>query len=74
MKKVSSIEENAHFGDALKILHSIIINTELTETIKWNAPVYELNGKKLMGLGAFKHHFGIWFFNGIFLKDEQNSL
>lgn len=78
MKKVSSveeyIEENAHFGDALKILHSIISTTELTETIKWNAPIYELNGKKVMGLGAFKHHFGIWFFNGVFLKDEQKLL
>lgn len=78
MKKVSSveeyIEENAHFGDALKILHSIISKTELTETIKWNAPIYELNGKKVMGLGAFKHHFGIWFFNGVFLKDEQKLL
>jgi len=78
MKKVSSveeyIEENTHFGDALKILHEIISNTELTATIKWNAPIYELNGKKVMGLGAFKNHFGIWFFNGVFLKDEQKLL
>ncbi len=78
MKKVSSveeyIEENAHFGDALKILHGIISRTELIETIKWNAPVYELNGKKVIGLGAFKHHFGIWFFSGVFLKDEQKLL
>ncbi len=78
MKKVSSveeyIEENAHFGDALQILHDIITATELEETIKWNAPVYELKGKKVVGLGAFKHHFGIWFFNGNFLKDEKNLL
>ncbi len=25
-------------------------------------------------LGAFKHHFGIWFFNGVFLKDDCNLL
>lgn len=78
MKKVSSveeyIEENAHFGDALKILHDIITSTELAETIKWNAPVYELKGKNVIGLGAFKHHFGVWFFNGHFLKDEKNML
>lgn len=78
MKKVSSIEEyieeNAHFGEALKTLHGIISSTELTESIKWNAPIYELNGKKVMGIGAFKHHFGIWFFNGIFLTDEQKLL
>jgi uncharacterized protein YdeI (YjbR/CyaY-like superfamily) len=28
----------------------------------------------VIGLGAFKHHFGIWFFNGVFLKDEKNLL
>ena len=27
-----------------------------------------------MGLGAFKNHFGIWFFNGVFLKDEKKLL
>jgi uncharacterized protein YdeI (YjbR/CyaY-like superfamily) len=27
-----------------------------------------------LGLGAFKNHFGIWFFNGVFLKDENNLL
>lgn len=78
MKKVSSveeyIEENAHFDEALKILRDIISSTELTESIKWNAPIYELNGKKVIGFGAFKNHFGIWFFNGVFLKDEQNLL
>ena len=52
MIKVSSveeyIEENVHFGDALKILQEIITSTELKETIKWNAPVYELKGRKLI--------------------------
>ncbi len=28
----------------------------------------------MIGLGAFKQHFGIWFFNGVFLKDEKNLL
>ena len=43
-----NIKENAHFGDALKILLDIITATELEETIKWNAPVYELKGRKLI--------------------------
>ncbi|HPF97896.1 MAG TPA: YdeI/OmpD-associated family protein, partial [Mangrovimonas sp.] len=33
-----------------------------------------LNGKNVLSFGAFKHHFGIWFFNGVFLKDEHNLL
>ena len=78
MKKIYSIEEyietNAHFGEALTLLRRIINTTELVETVKWSAPVYALNGKNVVGLGAFKNHFGIWFFNGVFLKDEQNLL
>ena len=27
-----------------------------------------------MAIGAFKNHFGIWFFNGVFLKDEKKLL
>ncbi|MFH6769605.1 DUF1801 domain-containing protein [Gaetbulibacter aquiaggeris] len=68
------IKEHAHFSEALKVLRSIITSTELEEHIKWNAPVYSLDGKNIIGLGAHKNHFGIWFFNGVFLKDEQNLL
>lgn len=78
MKKVHSVEEyiesNSHYGEALVILRDIITKTELEETLKWSAPVYTLNGKNVVGLGAFKNHFGIWFFNGVFLKDEHNLL
>ena len=78
MKKISSIneyiEEHSNFSDALRILQSIIENTELEASIKWNAPVYTINGKNVIGMGAFKNHFGIWFFNGVFLKDEQSVL
>jgi len=78
MKKPGSaeayIEEHAHFSEALKILRSVITSTELEEQIKWNAPVYSLDGKNIIGLGAFKNHFGVWFFNGVFLKDEQKLL
>jgi uncharacterized protein YdeI (YjbR/CyaY-like superfamily) len=78
MKKIQSVEEyietHEHFSDALTQLRNIIISTGLNEAIKWSAPVYDLDGKNVVGLGAFKHHFGIWFFNGVFLKDELNLL
>ena len=78
MKKVNSIEEyietHENFAKALIILRDIINSTELVETLKWSAPVYTVNGKNVIGLGAFKHHFGIWFFNGVFLKDESKLL
>lgn len=78
MKKVTSVEEyietHEKFSDALTILRNIINSTGLNEAIKWSAPVYDLNGKNVVGLGAFKNHFGVWFFNGVFLKDEHNLL
>lgn len=78
MKKVTSVEEyienNNHFGEELTLLRNIITKTELEETLKWSSPVYALDGKNVVGLGAFKNHFGIWFFNGVFLKDEKNLL
>ena len=78
MKKIYSveeyIEENTHFADALVVLRQLINSTELVEAVKWSAPVYTINNKNVLGLGAFKNHFGIWFFNGVFLKDEHNLL
>ncbi len=78
MKKIYSveeyIEENEHFGEALTLLRDIINTTECEETIKWSAPTYTISKKNVIGLGAFKNHFGIWFFNGVFLKDEHKLL
>ena len=78
MKKIYSveeyIEEHQNFGEALTLLRAIINSTDVGETVKWSAPVYTVNGKNVLGLGAFKKHFGIWFFNGVFLKDEHKLL
>jgi uncharacterized protein YdeI (YjbR/CyaY-like superfamily) len=48
--------------------------TGLTASIKWGAPVYSLDGKNVIGLGAFKNHIAIWFFQGIFLKKNKALL
>ena len=78
MKKVYSVEEylenNPHYAEELKILRDIINSTELEETLKWSMPTYCLNGKNVLGLGAFKNHFCLWFHQGVFLKDEHNLL
>lgn len=78
MKKYNSVEEyieyQSHFSESLIILRDIINSTELEETIKWNSPVYTYGGKNLLGMGAHKNHFGIWFFNGVFLKDTHKVL
>lgn len=78
MAKITSaehyIEVHEKFSDALVVLRDIITSTNLAESIKWNSPVYDLNGKNVLGLSAFKNHFGIWFFNGVFLNDKNKLL
>ena len=78
MKKIYSveeyIEENEHFKDALQLLRKVMNATELEETIKWSIPTYTIDGKNVLGIGAFKSHIGVWFFNGVFLADKHNLL
>ncbi|WP_204346554.1 YdeI/OmpD-associated family protein [Psychroserpens algicola] len=78
MKKVYSVEEyietNPHYEEELRLLRDIINTTELEETVKWSMPTYCLNGKNVLGIGAFKQHFCLWFHQGVFLKDEHNLL
>ena len=59
---------------ALEKLRSLILTTELEETMKWGAPVYTIDYKNIVGLGAFKSYFGVPFFQGAFLKDHNKVL
>lgn len=60
--------------EELLLLKSIIDKTELIETTKWGGPVFVYEKKNVIGLGGFKDYFAIWFFNGVFLKDDKKKL
>ena len=62
------------WAEELHLLESIIAKTALVEMTKWGAPVYTIDGKNVVGIGGFKNYFTIWFFNGVFLKDEKKVL
>jgi uncharacterized protein YdeI (YjbR/CyaY-like superfamily) len=62
------------WSEELEFLKSIIAKTELIETSKWGGCVYVLDNKNVVGIGGFKNYFTIWFFNGVFLKDEKKAL
>ena len=55
-------------------LRSIFESTELVEEIKWGMPNYTLEKKLVAGIGSFKSYFGIWFHQGVFLKDPHGVL
>ena len=75
VKKEKKVWNNNNlWSEELEILKSIINKTQLVETEKWGAPIYTHNNKNIIGIGGFKSYFGIWFFNGVFLKDEKKLL
>ncbi|MET6990125.1 YdeI/OmpD-associated family protein [Sediminicola arcticus] len=62
------------FKEGIVLLRSLAKQTDLIETLKWGAPVYTIKNKNVLGIMAFKEHFGIWFFNGVYLKDPKGVL
>lgn len=62
------------FREGIIQLRKIALSTQLVETLKWGSPVYTINNKNVLGIMAFKNHFGLWFFNGVFLSDPKGVL
>ena len=68
------IESQTQWKHKLVSLRKIINATELEETVKWGMPVYTIGGKNVVGIGAFKAYFGVWFYQGVFLEDKHEKL
>ena len=68
------IKQSTQWREELTRLRDILRATSLQEEIKWGAPCYTHNGKNVVGIGAFKAYFGLWFHQGALLKDERNVL
>lgn len=63
-----------HFRNGVQILRELALKANAEETFKWQAPVYGVEGKNVFWIARFKNHFGIGFFNGVFLADPKNVL
>lgn len=66
--------EEHQFKNAIGVLREIALSTEVEETYKWQFPTYTIGSKNVFAICKFKNHFGIWFFNGAFLKDPKQVL
>ena len=66
--------KNQKYKEGISHLRAIALKTQLVETLKWDSPVYTIDNKNVLGILAFKNHFGIWFFNGVFLSDPKGVL
>lgn len=65
---------NQQWEEELLLLREIMLSSEAGETLKWGVPTYTINKKNVAGLGAFKSYVGIWFHQGVFLKDTNKKL
>jgi len=68
------INKKVVWKEELALLRSVFKGLPLEETIKWGAPTYVFKGKNIVGLAAFKKYCGLWFFQGVLLKDRQKKL
>lgn len=55
------VESNTLWPDELR---QKLLSTGLTEEVKWGAPCYTHSGKNIVGRGAFRPYFGLWYFEG----------
>lgn len=78
MAKIENVDQyiNAHpkWEEQLQKLRELLLSCNLTETIKWSSPVYTKDGKNLVGIAAYKNHFGLWFFHGALLQKNTKLL
>lgn len=73
--KIEAYYDTDHpFKEGIVQLRKLAQKMECEEDFKWSFPVYTIQGKNVFGICKFKNHFGIWFFNGVFLKDPKKVL
>lgn len=78
MKRSNSVDEYIETAEnwqpQIRQLRKILTATSLTEDVKWGGPCYTHKGKNVVGIGAFKSYFGLWFHQGALLSDEAKVL
>ena len=68
------IRKNKPWQEALQKLREIILDSELTEEVKWRAPCYTLNDSNVLFIGGAKDYCAISFIKGVLLKDPKGIL
>lgn len=63
-----------NWREELEFLRQIVLETGLTEDIKWGVPVYTHKGKNIVSVGALKESANIGFFKGVLLADKHKIL
>ena len=58
----------------LEQLRRILLDSPLTEEVKWTVPIYTYEGKNIVGINGMKEYCSIAFFKGALLKNTEGLL
>lgn len=58
----------------LERLRLILLDSPLTEEVKWGVPIYTLEGKNVVGMTGVKEYISLSFFKGSLLADKAGVL
>jgi uncharacterized protein YdeI (YjbR/CyaY-like superfamily) len=73
--KVDDFIANAtKWREEVKKLRSILLESELTEELKWGGPCYTFQGKNVVIINGLKESCALAFFKGALLKDVHGVL
>ena len=63
-----------NWREELETLRQIVLESGLTEEIKWGVPCYTSDDKNIVIVSAFKEYACLSFFKGVLLEDKQKIL
>jgi uncharacterized protein YdeI (YjbR/CyaY-like superfamily) len=68
------IRKSKQWQEELQKLRAIILDSELTEEVKWRVPCYTFQGKNVLFIGRLKESCVLSFVKGVLLKDARRIL
>ena len=67
-------DKDSKWQDEYKLLRTIILDTGLTEELKWGKPCYTVNGNNVLLIHGFKEYCALLFHKGVLLSDSEDIL
>ncbi len=68
------LEASVQWPAEIKVLRPLLLDTGLTEVIKWGKPCYCLDDANIVLIQEFSDHLALMFFKGVLLDDPEGVL
>ncbi len=60
--------------EEIELLRTIVLDSHLTEDLKWGCPCYTFTDRNIVLIHVFKEYCALLFFKGALMKDPKNIL